>query len=473
MNEILELVGMKKEWLSESFTKNGKAKTTVLPAVLAQHIRDTCNYIFVCNLATDSVMRYWYANGYYKLVSNDGLKGFIKQHIPTLHHKTRDITEVFNLLITDLNFVQHDDLNNNDNIINFQNGLLYLDTMELKEHTPDVMTTTQRPYNYNPDAKPTDHKYFDNFLNDFTQDKDGTINLSKQKLLKQYMGAIISNVSGWRYKKALFVIGEGNTGKSKLKELAHKLIGSDNVGIASLEQLEARFGTTRIYQKRLSGDGDMSYQSVKELEIFKKSTGGDNLGFEFKGQTPFNGVYDGFLWFATNKLPKFSGDKGKWVYDRMMILESFNVCPPEKQDKQLIDHMYEEKEYIAKVCIDALKESIANNYTFEIPADMHDILSEYVVENDSFLRFMSECTTGRPKNYLDCCTIKRLYDVYKEWCKDNNSGYSESKKNTIERLKELGKNKVKIRDGYRYYADFTLEQVTKKEYMGIYGVDKI
>jgi len=62
----------------------------------------------------------------------------------------RDVTEVFNDLMSDRRFVKEDKLNADENIINFQNGLLYLDTLELKEHSPKIYSTIQIPCNWNP-----------------------------------------------------------------------------------------------------------------------------------------------------------------------------------------------------------------------------------------------------------------------------------------------------------------------------------
>ena len=67
----------------------------------------------------------------------------------------------------------------------------------------------------------------------------------------------------------------------------------------------------KLYNKRLIGSSDMSFMSIKELKVFKKITGGDSLFMEFKGKNGFNYVYNGLSWFCMNKLPKFSGDKGK------------------------------------------------------------------------------------------------------------------------------------------------------------------
>ena len=71
----------------------------------------------------------------------------------------------------------------------------------------------------------------------------------------------------------------------------------------------------------------MSFVSIGELKTFKSLTGGDSVFAEFKGQQPFNYFYKGFLWFCMNRLPRFGGDDGQWVFDRIMIIHCENVIP--------------------------------------------------------------------------------------------------------------------------------------------------
>ena len=76
-------------------------------------------------------------------------------------------------------------------------------------------------------------------------------------------------------KKALFLVGDGDTGKSQLKSLVERLLGKGNFIGIDLKEIEARFGTGAIYGTRLAGSSDMSFLSVDELKTFKKITGGD------------------------------------------------------------------------------------------------------------------------------------------------------------------------------------------------------
>jgi putative DNA primase/helicase len=40
-----------------------------------------------------------------------------------------------------------------------------------------------------------------------------------------------------------------------------------------------------------------------------------------------------------NRLPKFGGDDGKWVYERIMLVKCNNVIPLKDQDRMLLDNV--------------------------------------------------------------------------------------------------------------------------------------
>ena len=453
-------------WILKCQNNKGEVYYKIVTQVLANHIRVNAEYIFVRNNANNSVIRYWYRDGLYQQITDDELKGLIKEYIPISLQKINDINEVFNLLITDLNFVHVDKLNSDENIINFQNGLLYLDSMELKPHTPELYSTIQIPCNYNPNAKPSENKYFDNFINHLTENNEDV-----KSTLLQFIGVILSNIKGWRMKKALFMVGDGDVGKSQLKELTHKLLGLNNCSGIDLTKLEKPFGSSTIYNKRLIGSSDMSYATVTELKTFKAITGGDTISAEFKGKNSFEFTYNGLVWFCCNKLPKFGGDRGDWVYNRMILCECNNPVP--KKDKYLQDKMFSEREYIVSLALKELQKVIDNDYEFVIAGSMENRISKYKVENDSLLQFIDEYMITRPVGKMDNCTKAIFYNVYKEWCKDNNGGYAESKKDVKATLEKLGLGDIKKSNGNYYYEKFTLSLEAKTEYKNVYGFDAV
>ncbi len=462
-------------YIYEKYDKNGDFISYAISCpILADFIRNNSNYIFVRDRATDFTRCYWYRNGCYCLISEQELKGYIKKHITDFDNtllRMRDVTEVFNNLMCDLCFVNEELLNGNENIINFQNGLLYLDTLELKEHTPDIYSTIQIPCNWNPSKSIiSGAPVFESFIDTFTGgDRE------KKKFLLQYMGVCLSNIKGYRIKKALFMTGAGNTGKSQLKMLTEKLLGNGNSAAIDLTELEQRFGTSKLYGKRLSGSSDMSYMSVNELKIFKQITGGDSIFAEFKGKPAFEFVYKGLLWFCTNRLPKFGGDRGNWVYDRIITLSCNNVIPHEKQDKLLLDKMYAEREAIVYMAIMGAKEVLANGHNFDIPSESLKQREEYKKENSPVATFFDECCVMRKSQKItDSCTTKKMHDVFKAWCMDNNKGYAVTSREFKKELEQiLGTDELTKRlHGQNYYI-FTLTIACKQDYVRVYGCDSI
>lgn len=455
----------------DTLDRNGNPKPKVITTALYEFIRNNSDYRFVKDGALGSTLIYWYdrEKGYYRQINDNELKGYIKSYIPISCQIVKDITEVYTLLMTDLQTISISDLDNDENIINFQNGLLHLDTMQLTAHTPAILSTIQIPANYNPThIRPID-SVFDRFMNDFTQD-DNEI----KTLLMQFLGVCISNVSGHRFKKALLMQGKGNTGKSQLRNLATKLIGEANNSSIGLDEMEERFGTSALVGKRLAGSADMSYASVRELKTFKSITGGDPLMVEYKGKNSFNYTYKGLLWFCCNELPKFGGDTGDWVYDRMIIVNCDNQIAEEKQDKLLLDKMYAEREYIISLAIAHLTQVIDNGYVFSVPDKCIQARSKYKVDNDSLLTFVEECCMERPNGKIsDNCTKSTLMKVYQAWCKDNNKGYYLTKQQAHKRLEEIGRGRVKKTNGIDYYSDFTLTMDTKNDYGQVYGYDGV
>lgn len=300
-------------------------------SLLAKWTREHLHYLLIRDNGKQGVLIYVYQDGVYKLYAPDMLKGIIKGYIVDYDEemvRMNPVNEAFNQIITDTNYISQSELNADEGIINFRNGLLSLKSGKLKllPHSPEVYSTIQIPCEWKDVPTPT--PVFDKYLRTLVNADPAVA-----QLLMEFIGVCISNVKGWRMKKSLFLVGAGDTGKSQLKSLVERMLGSDNFIGIDLKEIEARFGTGAIYGTRLAGSSDMSFMSVDELKTFKKVTGGDSLFAEFKGQQGFQYTYGGLLWFCMNRLPKFGGDDGQWVYNRIMVVNCPNVIPRHKQDK--------------------------------------------------------------------------------------------------------------------------------------------
>lgn len=429
---------------------------------LADYIREKLPYFFVRREGSENYRRYVYHKGVYRLISDIEFQGYIKAFICKADKtllKMKDVREVYSMLVTDLDRckVREEMLNADENIINFKNGILHLDTMQLTPHSPSILSTIQLPVTYTGDF--ADTPLFDKFINEFTCG-----NAEKQQALLEFIGACLSNVYGWRFKTALFCIGDGNSGKSVLREFANRLLGADNISGGGLDYLESRFGKLALHGKRVYGSPDVGYVTLNQLETFKNITGGDTIPIEAKGKDSFEYQYRGMVWFGGNAMPKFGGDRGDWVYDRMLLIKCNNVVPPEKRDKQLINKLLGEAEGIIHKAIIALKEAIERGYLFTVPAESASEIEKFKVENSPYLRFYEECCVPRSQNdRFDNVTTAKLHKALKAWCLDNTGGLTPK---TADFAKELEQNGVKmdvaIYNGNRYYKTFTLSKEYKE-----------
>ena len=436
--------------------KTGAARVVV--PLWAKHVREHLHYILVRDNGKQGLLIYVYEGGCYRLYSNDMMMGVIKQYIADYDEelvKMSQVTETLQHILTDLTYVSQDELNADETLINFKNGLLRVtaDSVTLLPHTPSVYSTIQLPCNWT--GKPAPTPTFDAYMKTLANKEAAVI-----WLLMEILGVIISNVKCWRLKKALFMLGPGDSGKSVFKSLAEWLLGKGNYTGIDLKEIEDRFGTGAIYGTRLAGSSDMSFLSVDEMKIFKRLTGGDSVSAEFKGQQKFEYTYNGFLWFCMNRLPKFGGDDGQWVYDRIMVVECPNVIPKEKQDKHLLDKLYAEREGIIYKAVMALQTVIANGYRFSEPKSVAQARDDYMAQNNTVISFFQECMCpGKPNGY---CTTGRVYRVYQAWCRENNHGYAKTAKEFHEALAEqIGGSFSDVttrQKGNTFYRYYTLTQ---------------
>lgn len=422
------------------------------------------NYILVksSNTASESFSIYTYENGVYIKRMNPEFKEKIRKYIPQILKTSKGVNEVFDDLIADDRFIDDIELNSNEDIINFKDGIYNRKTKDFFPHSPKYLSTIQIPANYRDIQAANDEApVFDRYMNTLCDGDEYII-----KILMQCMGLCISNVYGFRTKKALFLVGKGDTGKSQIKKLIETFLGKSNISTADLITLNSRFGKSAIYGKRLVGCGDMSYENIKELDIFKQATGGDHISIEFKNGGFVDYVFKGFMWFNCNDLPQFGGDKGKHVYERIIPVVCKNVIQEKDKDTELFNKMMKEKNTIIKRSLNALEELIENNYKFEITEEMKKTLKKYETDNNTLLQFIEECcdTTNSIKTRTKRSTF---YDCYDKWCKKYNNGKGKignvnAKKILLENFDE----KFKLSGGIWYMSKIVVTPQAQEDLLG-------
>lgn len=424
-----------------------KGELKIVPQELYIYITEHHNILFVKSGNSGKTFPHLYENGVYHLLTENECKAFIKSYLPKRIRKPHDWESVYKELQTEYSNIEESELNSDESIINFKNGILNIDTKELLPHSPQYISTRQIQCNYLPMARLSQAKATIKFLNDMTSGY-----VDDEVTILEYIGVSISNVKGSRFKKMLILKGPGNTGKSKLLELVTYMLGVDNTFTSDIRKLHSNFGLAGIYGKRLICCGDMKFANLAEVDILKELTGGDYVNLEAKYQNSFTTKYNGLMWFNCNDLPAFSGDKGKHVYERFMIVSCDNVIPPEKRDAELLDKLKEEADILASVAVKYLIMAKNNNYTFTESERTIANRKKYEIENDSLSLFLSSCCAiGEGRT-----TTKEFKSRYKFWCKENK--LIPEKPNNISRILEEKFGIKKLKSNTQYY-ELTIKEL--------------
>lgn len=394
-----------------------------------------------------------YRDGFYQPLQTVALNGYIKGFIPVDLQEKRTIDEVRFLLSCETP-VDESLFDADEDIVNFNNGIFHLSTGQLTSHSPEILSSVRIPCNYR-EAKLEEAPVFSQFLNDLTTIENDI----DQTFLLEYIGAIISNVPGYRFKKCLILVGPGDTGKSQLRQLVISIIGAKNCQTMDLGKLNDRFSTSQLYGKRLCGSGDMSFMKVQELSTLKNLTGGDDINAEFKGKDAFSFVYSGYLWFNTNELPAFGGDKGKHVYDRFNIVACNNIIPPERRDRKLLDKMLAEKEVIVSVALRYFADAVKRGYEFTESENMAMMRENYMSSNNSLITFVNECCILGSSHKIKRSKFRKFYLT---WCKSENL-YPE-RRATLDQMLRDEFDVVTYKSGEYFYAGIDATEETYSEY---------
>lgn len=391
-----------------------------------------------------------YRDGCYHWLSYNEVKGAIKELMPTIIRRSQHWENVFQEFLTERPQYRESQFNSDEDIICFQNGVLHLSTDELTPHSPEHLITVQIPCDYVPGLVWEEHSLFKEFLDTLVSNDP-----SDAALIMEYIGATLSNVPGYRFKRCLWLYGPGNTGKSVLRELVVELLGADNVQAIDLRRLSGRFGAGRLYGKRLAGSGDMASRDIAELDIVKQLTGGDQLFAEDKGKDGFTFKYRGFLWFNANKLPQFGGDRGEHVFNRLMILPCNNVIPPEAQDPALLDKLLAERNTIVSQAVAHLRQAISRGYKFSEGPSICTSRMNYQRMNSSLATFIDEYCKIDPHQKTPRSVFNKYYTM---WCR-NNGLVAERPVDIKAALKELGADTKKIQGIYYYTLSLNIDDV--------------
>ncbi len=323
--------------------------------------------------------------------------------------------------------------------INFKNGMLDVNTMELLPHKPEYYSMNQIPHNFKHITKADLEKYphSQQFLKT-------SFNIPDIDTMFQYMGVCMTH--NMLYQIFLLLLGEGANGKSLLIDMFNAVIGEKNISSLSMDKLTQRFFSSQLLFKLANTCADISKITIEDDAELKKIVGGDMIQAEFKGKDSFSFRPYAKMLFSANRFPHVD-DKSNGFKRRLRVIE-MNKEPKEK-DVYLKEKMLEELEFWVYMAAVGLKKVLEKNDVYE-SENSKKMREKIYKDGDSVYSFVADCLTE-----CEGCDIRRA-NMFKEY--DDYCAYYErvrvKKKTFFDELKAKNILSTRDKDGNYVYKNY-------------------
>lgn len=320
-----------------------------------------------------------------------------------------------------------DKLDENYDLIGFNNGVYDLKNEEFRDGRPDDYISKTTNNDYIPFRK--SHPYFDKMCKFFEQI------LPDEQVRKYFLLTLATCVSGHNKEEKLYIAtGSGSNGKSLLFNLVSLALGEYYLScqITIITRKRGGSGQASPELLRLKGARCGCFQETDDGEklnvgMMKEITGNDRFVVRGLYSDPIEVKPQIKFYLACNQLPSVpSIDGGTWRRLRVTNFGSKFTEKPSKPNEYLIDNTLKEKikdwgplfiSYLINLYVTEYKNL---SYLSE-PEAVKISTDSYKMENDHFTEFFISriIYTGNRK---DTIGIKAMYEDFKSWYKGSHEG---------------------------------------------------
>jgi len=258
---------------------------------------------------------YVYQNGVYTRAENEiilpEIQRILEEHT-TKNAKTETIHKIQDFTAHNRNIFEKTDVK----FIPLANGVYDSITKELLPHSPNYHFKYQVPINYDPKATcPKIEEFFDQIFTPV-----------QRLTMEEWLGYCFYR--NYMYKKAVIMVGEGDTGKTTFLELLSSLIGYDNKSGISLHRISGdKFAAAQLYEKHVNIYDELSDEDVHDTANFKIATGGGSIMGEYKFGDQFSFKNFSKLLFACNRIPDVKNMSDEAYFNRWMVIHMEKTIP--------------------------------------------------------------------------------------------------------------------------------------------------
>ena len=387
---------------------------------LGAHLIET---LHIKKCSTNKKLYFWDEQKKLYINNDDVISGIMTRLCPSIKEFQRAETVKYIESVLSLDSAH---FNANPFTVVFKNGILDIETMELKEMTPDYYENIQINCNFDPDAKsPIADEFFDT-----ASQGDKKI----EQLLYEAIG--YSMIKTNELEKSFVLLGSGRNGKSTYLELIKKVLGEQNITTLSLKDLALQFRVSSLDNKLASLAGDISNQKIPDTDLFKNINSGDSVYIEEKHRQGVSKKLFSTLFFAANKLPP-TPDTSFGFFRKLCIIPF--IASLDKVNR--VDGLFfrrkllskESLDYVAYKAVMAIHNVISTTFDFTRSERVDRMITNYKRDNNNVLVWAQRLYRD-DRNEMQKVSFSKAYENYKDWTVEK--GYKHFHENNFKKTLE-------------------------------------
>lgn len=306
-------------------------------------------------------------------------------------HKIADMTSKNRSIFTsaDLKFIP------------LANGVYNMETKELLPQSPCYKFTYQFPVIYQGGMDCPKTKAF---LHQVLTDEQFLI-------IQEWMGYYFYR--NYMFKKAIIMVGEGDTGKTTLLETITNLLGKNNISSVTLHKMSSdKFAAAHLHGKHGNIVDELSARDISDTGNFKIATGGGSISGEYKYGNQFSFVNFSKFTFACNKVPDVEDFDDDAYFGRWMIIRFGKKI--EVKIPNFIQNLTTEDERsgLFNFAMEGLMR-LLNQRSFSYKLSPMEIKIEMMRSGSSIAMF---CSEGIMEDNGGEITKEDMYEAYSQYC---------------------------------------------------------
>jgi P4 family phage/plasmid primase-like protien len=264
-----------------------------------------------------------------------------------------------------------------------RNGVVNVTTCEVRPHRKEDYLECVIPHDYDPRQHP--HLWQTVLERWFRGDEDAA---AKINALQEFFGYCL--LPHARYKKALFLYGESDTGKSVVPIILGHLVGLANRCTLSTDQMADERKRAPIVGKMVNLLTELPAEAMIADGGFKQLVStGDPISIDPKYKEPFDYVPVCKHIVCCNNLPTIN-DLSRATFNRLLLIQFNHVLTRDEQDKNLIDKLCGELTGILAWAVEGADRLIQNNGEFTRIDESTEAVAEYRRESNPINEFIAE-----------------------------------------------------------------------------------